>query len=233
MYLNTDSRAVVRYDDQLRRVDLQRGEAMFEVARRPDWPFVVTAGDREIRALGTAFLVRRDPETLAVTLVEGKVSVAPAHDGVEGNQQEQGRDVGEAELQTHAPAASSDSARAAFDRVTLSPGQRLTFVSSAPPRLDRPAIGNLTAWQRGQVALDEVDLADAVSEMNRYSRIRLVLQDPAAVSAIRVSGVFRAGDSENFAEAVARTYGLQLRTRGRQIVIGAPAASDLTGMVDR
>ena len=78
--LNTDTRAVVRYDERLRRVELEKGEAMFEVARRPDWPFVVTAGDRQIRALGTAFVVRREAEVLAVTLVEGKVTVTPTVD---------------------------------------------------------------------------------------------------------------------------------------------------------
>ncbi|MEJ1962448.1 MAG: FecR domain-containing protein [Gammaproteobacteria bacterium] len=53
IYLNTDTRVVVRYDEHVRRVELKSGEALFEVAHRPDQPFVVVAGDRTITALGT------------------------------------------------------------------------------------------------------------------------------------------------------------------------------------
>jgi len=75
--LNTDSRIAIFYSDGERRVRLDRGEAMFEVAHAPDRPFLVEAGDERIRALGTTFVVRRDAagET-SVTLVEGRVEVA-------------------------------------------------------------------------------------------------------------------------------------------------------------
>src|ERR1700730_8306871 len=72
VYLNTNSRAIVHYDKKLRQVNLEKGEALFEVAKRPDWPFVVTAGDRQVTALGTAFIVRRGGKDFAVTLLEGK-----------------------------------------------------------------------------------------------------------------------------------------------------------------
>lgn len=76
VHLNTDTRIVVDYDKQARRVELKSGEAYFDVAKEgPDRPFVVRAGGREIAALGTAFLVRQDERRLSVTLMEGKVSV--------------------------------------------------------------------------------------------------------------------------------------------------------------
>lgn len=74
--LNTESRIVVEYDAWQRLVRLEAGEALFEVAPRPDRPFRVLAADREVRALGTSFLVRLESQQVAVTLVEGKVSVA-------------------------------------------------------------------------------------------------------------------------------------------------------------
>jgi transmembrane sensor len=76
--LNTATRIVVEYDGHRRLVRLEGGEALFEVAARPDRPFVVTAGRRQITALGTSFLVRDDPRTLSVTLVDGRVKVAVA-----------------------------------------------------------------------------------------------------------------------------------------------------------
>ncbi len=52
--LNTDTRIEVNYDARARRVRLVRGEARFDVSKHPTWPFLVTVGDREIRALGTS-----------------------------------------------------------------------------------------------------------------------------------------------------------------------------------
>jgi len=51
------------------------GEAYFEVTHNPDKPFVVTAGQLEVKAVGTVFNVNAYPENndITTTLVEGKV----------------------------------------------------------------------------------------------------------------------------------------------------------------
>jgi transmembrane sensor len=220
VYLNTNSRAVVRYGKHERRVDLESGEALFEVARRPEWPFVVRAGNRQVKALGTAFIVRRDERNVAVTLVEGKVAVSVL----------QPRDVPELAPSSTKTAPAEPAAPLQSETsgvLTLAPGQRVTFASSDPPKLDLPSLDRVTAWQRGQVAFDETPLADAVAEMNRYSTIQVVIKDPEA-AAIRISGIFRAGDSVNFAAAVSRTYGLQVRTDANVLTLTGtrPSARD-------
>jgi transmembrane sensor len=213
VYLNTNSRAVVRFDRQARRVELEKGEALFEVAQNSALPFIVTAGDRQVRALGTAFVVRRDPQQLAVTLVEGKVAVS-------GDSKQETASLLTAS--THSP-ASAGSKVATADVFTLDPGQRVTFASGQPPKVDRPRLEKITAWQHGQVSLDNTTLADAVSEMNRYNRMQLVVEDPE-VAAIRISGIFRAGDTENFVQALVRTYHLQVQDRGSGVIaVGPPA----------
>jgi len=73
--LDTDSRVRVRYADAERRVVLERGQALFMVARDPARPFRVVAGAAEITALGTVFDVRRETAGVRVTLVEGAVAV--------------------------------------------------------------------------------------------------------------------------------------------------------------
>lgn len=216
VYLNTNSRAVVHYDKTLRQVNLEKGEALFEVAKRPGWPFVVTAGDRQVTALGTAFIVRRDDKDLAVTLVEGKVTVSP----VKFVSTDIPKGQGDGTLTV--PRKASDPRAAAI--FTLAPGQRLTLASSAPPKVDRPPLERVTAWQRGQVAFDDTPLKDAVAEMNRYSIVRLEVEDPSA-AAIRVSGIFRAGDSTNFAQAVSKTYGLKVRDQAEALILAGPESS--------
>jgi transmembrane sensor len=210
--LNTASRIQVKYDKMARRVELDRGEAYFEVAKHADWPFIVTAGGRQVVARGTAFLVRRDEDRLAVTLVEGKVTVAPAGEAVSSLPQ-----ASMASANTNSNGAGRSQSGSGTD-ITLSPGQRLTFVDHERPEIDRPAMERVTAWQRGQVILDHTSLAEAVGEMNRYSRVELVIEEPEAGRA-EVTGIFRLGDSEAFAQAVAETYHLQVADQNGAIVI--------------
>jgi transmembrane sensor len=193
VFLNTDTRIVVKFEERARRVELRRGEALFNVAKRSAWPFIVVAGDRQVRALGTSFVVRKDVQQLEVTLVEGSVLVAPAT--VRG-------DSGE---------------------FKLTPGQRLTFGNHASPRLDTPSVERITAWRRGQVILEDTPLQAAVAEMNRYNETKLVVPQPE-IAALPINGLFQAGDSSQFANAVAQAYGLTVIERGNEIVLsGEPA----------
>ncbi|MBB4730463.1 FecR family protein [Xanthomonas arboricola] len=73
--LNTESALEVRYTRSRRGVELQRGEAQFQVAHDASRPFVVSVGEGTITALGTRFQVRREAEASVVTLLEGKVEV--------------------------------------------------------------------------------------------------------------------------------------------------------------
>jgi transmembrane sensor len=187
IFLNTDTQLIVEETPARRHVRLDSGEALFDVAKDPRRPFVVTAGDKEVVALGTSFVVRRDTRQLAITLMEGKVAVSSA--------------VPDSKAET-----------------VLRPGQRLTFLDHTPPSLDEPELQDVTAWRRGEVILDNTRLQEAVEEMNRYSAVKLVVDDSRSAE-IRVSGIFRAGDSARFARAVGETYHLDVDQQQRRIVI--------------
>lgn len=64
-----------------RRLDLLRGRAFFRVAHDPNRPFVVHAGGKRVRAIGTAFEVSFERGRMIVTLAEGKVRVEGGADG--------------------------------------------------------------------------------------------------------------------------------------------------------
>lgn len=221
VFLNTQTRVLVSYDRQARRIELKHGEALFDVAKRPDWPFIVTAGGQQVRALGTSFVVRRETGKLAVTLVEGKVSVAPVNDrdGSTAVIAEPDDHVESAPLLGRPPVASS--ARAVS--YILTAGERMTITTDDGVRLDRPSIESTMAWRRGQVVLDDTPLTDAASEMNRYNARQIVIETQEA-SALLVNGLFQAGDSMSFANAVAQTHGLSVVDEGDRILIaGKPA----------
>lgn len=230
--LNSNTLIRVACCDTERRVRLERGEAYFEVARDPARAFIVVAGDHQVTALGTAFVVRHDASRTAVTLVEGKVAVSGRRSGDEERttsvKAQSVRESGGAVQLPSSPGkqeqgATTDTGSAA---IVLSPGQRLTFMGGAMPRLDEPRIEAVTAWRRGEVMLDRTTLATAVAEMNRYDERMLVIDDPG-VAALRISGIYHAGDSEGFAKTVAKLYGLHVvHQHGRiHLIHTAPKAS--------
>ena len=201
--LNTDTRIEVNYDEHARRVRLIRGEAWFEVSKRPTWPFIVSAGDREIRALGTSFIVRHDEvQDLSVTLVDGRISVAPI--------------VQNDAVPSQAPQF-------------LAPGERLVVSRHQAPAMDRPELSRITAWERGRVEFEETPLKDATIEMNRYNTIRISVPD-TEVAQLRIGGVFHAGDSDEFVRIVSAALGLRADQNGRDIVLSRSTTPPLQPM---
>jgi len=75
--LNTRSRVRTEYSRGARRLYLESGQAVFEVAKDPRRPFVVLAGGQAITAHGTTFDVYLRPKALEVALIEGGVVVRP------------------------------------------------------------------------------------------------------------------------------------------------------------
>ena len=216
--MNSSTRLAVHYDKSLRQVSLESGEAYFEVAKDPHWPFMVSVDGNRIRDIGTQFDVRRQGKVLTVTLVEGKVTVTPPSKDAwpasplkEASQHVRGND-----LAVVFPNADDKT-------FTLTPGERLTLAPTRIPKIDRPPLDLVTAWAQGQVVLDNTSLAEAAAEMNRYSRQKILLEDPAT-SAIRVSGIFKAGDSTDFAAAVAKSYRLTVRAGSDTITLAPEAA---------
>lgn len=73
--LNTSSAIAWETRQDSRRVRLLKGEALFKVQPDPTRPFLVEHGTLVARAVGTAFVVREQRDTLSVSVVEGVVSV--------------------------------------------------------------------------------------------------------------------------------------------------------------
>lgn len=201
LMLNTETRIRVRFDEQARRIELESGEALFDVAQDRARPFVVRAGDREITALGTQFVVRHDGMQTAVTLVDGKVSVNG--DGV-----------------ADAPPAVAESESRGAAVAILNPGERITIGPRRLMVVDRPSLEAVTAWRRGEIVFESTPLAQAIEEMNRYSVRKLRLGTLAAGNT-PVSGLFRSGDAENFALALTTMHPLEAVEHGSQIEIRA------------
>lgn len=183
--LNTDSVLKVAYSDSERGVRLLRGQALFDVAKNKRVPFQVYAADRRITAVGTVFDVRLVGERVKVALVEGVVKVART-----------------APMRSPKPA----------QQVTMTAGEVLEAPPAAAMVVRTADVGRATSWKDGVVVFDDLPLVDAVAEMNRYTNRPVMLADPRSGD-YRVSGVFRTGDPERFAEAMAEVFPLSIEHR--------------------
>lgn len=73
--LNTGSAVIEEFTAATRRVTLTRGEAHFAVAKNPARPFVVRAGNVDVRAVSTAFNVHLQSSAVDVLVTEGVVQL--------------------------------------------------------------------------------------------------------------------------------------------------------------
>lgn len=100
-------------------------------------------------------------------------------------------------------------------------GARVTLAdTTAAPLVDRPDLTRVTAWQHGRAVFDNDTLADAVAEMNRYSRRPIVI-DGADAAKMHVSGVYSTGDTEAFARSLATLLPLEVQVAPDQVTIAA------------
>ena len=241
--LNSGTRVRIAYDHSERLVELERGEAYFEVVHNSARPFIVTAGNHQVTALGTVFVVRYEAAQTAVTLLEGKVAVLPVPDPASLTRNsavtnpESSNGTRSARANRHPSTslrpvpANGEGAGArigakeeAGDReFILSPGERVTFTRGGSLKLDEPRMEAVAAWRRGEVVLDKTQLADAIAELNRYDKTRLIIEDPE-IAALPISGIYQTGDSHGFARTVAKLYDLELIEQPDRIYLRAAAA---------
>jgi transmembrane sensor len=195
--LNTDTKLRVKFTAPQRLVFLDRGQAFFEVAKEKTRPFRVLAGHNEVRALGTAFEVRRMGEGIQVTLEEGQVAI---YRGVDSSLQT---------LTANPTAPANSSAAVSVPVAVLSPGQQAILEPMEPVAVNRVDLGKSQAWRYGRMILDNALLGDVISDLNRYGGVQIVLADPK-LAEIRVSGVFHTGRPEDFVKSVTAAFPIRV-----------------------
>jgi len=173
--LNTDSEMQVRYTDELRSVELIRGEALFDVAKNKARPFMVTAGDTNVRVVGTSFTVRRfDAAPVQVLVREGIVEVFK-------------------------PAARTRPLRISANTMAVAQLDNASIAAYPVPEVQ---LHRALAWQKGQIAFEGETLAQAAAEFSRYSDTRIVIEDPSLAKE-EIAGLFKATDPVGFAQTIA------------------------------
>lgn len=178
--LNAATAVRVRFTSAERHASIEAGEAHFEVAHDEARPFIVTAGDVAVRAVGTAFNVRyAGEEEIEVTVTEGKVRIGQA-----------------------GPASS-----VAASALLVKAGERAVVAKQRPrPAVEKVSSTSLRtalAWQSRLADFADAPLSDVIARFNTRSQIRLVIDDPALAER-RIGGTFALDEAEAFVRLLER-----------------------------
>lgn len=185
--LNTNTLVAIALTPTRRDIYLRRGEAHFDVVHDASRPFFVHAGDAIIRDVGTQFEVRlNSARNIDVLVDEGQVEVRGPRAA-----------AGSAGAESEATGTAEGWVRA------LSAGEQLRI---AGPRLEVMAVtprqvADDLAWREGAVVFQGEPLSQALAEVGRYTRTRIVLTGPK-IASLPISGRFRTDDLPGFFQAL-------------------------------
>lgn len=210
--LNTDSRIDVTYNPRERRIRLSRGEAFFSVAPDARRVFEVHMADSVVRAIGTAFNVHLEGRTIELVVTKGSVEVSDAIDERMSSQR-----------------TSDQTTRRMSDLGRLEAGEAAFFVSGSErmrvQRLSEAELQRRLSWQDGYLAFSGEPLIDVVTQMNRYSAIKVSVGE-ASLESIPIGGDFKIGDVEGMLDLLHSTLGIQARWEGEHRVVLEPKRRD-------
>jgi transmembrane sensor len=182
-----------------RDLHLMAGRAKFDVAKDPLRPFSVTAGNKMVVAIGTSFSVELVQRQMRVVLYEGQVAVL---------QRAAATGLKPIEL-----------SKSSVAPVELTPGRELLASIDRPDAsLVAADVSRSLSWESGQLNFVNEPLESAVEQMNRYANEQIVIGD-AGTAALHVNGVFNAGDTQAFVEAVSSFSPIEVNTEAGRLVL--------------
>jgi transmembrane sensor len=183
--LNTASRIVVSG----RRVTLDAGEVLFDMASGDDEVFAIALGDSLAEVRRATFLVQKlnsKPIRLLVDTGELRLAVAGAPAAMIGKDTEA--------------------------QIDLQSG-RITARPLSPEILAREQ-----AWRNGKLAFEGQSLAYAAAQFARYGDPQIQITDPA-LAAETVVGLFSINDPAGFAQAMGASLDANVRTESDRIIL--------------
>lgn len=233
--LNSRSKIRVKYSKQERDVELIEGQALFQVAHDTSRPFIVAAGATRVRAVGTQFDVYKKSNGTVVTVVEGRVAVYSAPQGLLPPTGETPTLPLSAQPNSPPAVASHGSSSAVSDpeghpqqpdsltlgltsgsSFLLTAGEQVTVTAGAAHRAANPNIAGATAWREREIVFEAATLSEVAEEFNRYNQRKLVIEDPKLYG-FHISGIFSSTDPDSLIKFLRERPGVKVTETSGEI----------------
>jgi len=191
--IGADSALAVDYTATSRKLQLNSGEAYFQVQHNQDRPFVVQAGRLKVIAVGTAFNIRKTGDKVEVIVTRGVV------------------DVEDGASQT---AVGRNSALPKVGAIRVAAG-RLVEADRGSSSVTVRAVDTRAAvsWRSGSMSFLDEDLALVVANLNRYSEREVQIADPT-LEHLRFTGSVVQGHEDEWLAAIQKIYPVLVQQTG-------------------
>lgn len=205
--LDLNDGAVVesKYSEDRREFWIKSGEAYFTVAKDPDRPFDVYAGETRLRALGTQFNVRFYDSAVEVLVTEGIVSLSLSKPN-ELDTIEQKSDTG----QVHKKLIRNQKAV-----VHQSADHQSGYVVE---EIEEEEVSEILLWKPVTLKFDSTPLSEVVARFNRYNDNKIVIADER-IEALQIVATFRSNKIEGFINLLQATSNVVAEYKGNQIIL--------------
>ncbi|QNK00118.1 FecR family protein [Dyella telluris] len=172
----------VHFDGHFRRIDVLRGNALFDVGKDAARPMLVNVGGHVLQDIGTVFDVKRAAGGDMLTVISGRVRVL------------------------NAPVTE----QAGFDAsllggvavADLTAGQRIALTSAGVGPKEPAQVARTTAWLPADIRFQHETIGHVARRFNAYTTRPLVIENDR-IAEERISGIFHADNPQAFAAYLA------------------------------
>lgn len=223
VWLNSNTTVVVDYSMHYRRMRLIKGEAHYEVAKNVNRPFEVYANNRLVRAIGTAFSVRRLSDSIEVLVTEGSVELAIVdasiqlipdnHDGIEIASTIATQSISESGAETLVNPVNIKKMLG-----KLIAGQHINIPTINDDtnssigdvvELDNSEIIRKLSWKDGKLVFAGESLEEVINEITRHTAVKIDVIDPK-LKIMRIGGQFEVGETDKLFHVLESSFGIHI-----------------------
>jgi len=210
LWLNTNTKVEVNYSKSKRRIDLLQGEAHFEVKPDHERPFEVYAGERMVRAIGTAFSVYRLDDKIEVMVTEGKVDLSIVENTLLITPED---DLPTENLPT---IENKTKSKTITVLTSLVAGQSATVMATtsdpvaAITEIEHSEQIRKLSWLKGKLVFAGESLEEVIREVSRHTPIHIEVSDPNLRS-LRIGGNFKAGETDALFDVLESGFGIKIK----------------------
>ncbi|RDS79742.1 DUF4880 domain-containing protein [Dyella monticola] len=200
--LDRNSVIDVHFDQHYRRINVVRGNVLFDIGKDPARPMLVNVGGHVLQDIGTVFDVKRDAQGDTLTVISGRVRVLKAPD----------------------PSVNAGDVVLAKDAVAdLTAGQQIELNAAGASAVHAVKIARATAWLPADIRFQRETVSDVARRFNAYTSKPLLIQS-ASIGDKRISGIFHANNPQAFVAYLATLPGVTVINDTDCIRIVASAA---------
>jgi transmembrane sensor len=199
--LNSSTRLSVVFGLHRQEVQIFSGEVLFDVRHDVNRPFKVVTRGIVLEDLGTQFDVYAHQTGTTISVLNGRVRLScECVDGASGATSKlDGRSLTSTTHSVSGILGPNDQAE------VTSVGGTDSFAAHV---LTPDQLHTAIAWRDGEIIFDNLPLARAVEESNRYNRQKLVIDD-ASIVALPVTGHFTDRNINSFPASVSKIDGVE------------------------